>query len=337
MTVVEGRLSVAVSQNVEVTVSLAELAEVELWRAIRKVHGAAHPPFLHGLAALKLYRGDGDATETMEKARGAGIDLAALQDDLREVAAAEPLQALVAEGAATPVASDPNDAVRKRNDVERARFEKYRRWAEGRQKLFQDVEALGFVEGEFQLAWVFQGRRTFNRDWTLAAGRAFPTPAGQEFRDGLVLEGRNGRAELGAPLLGDVTVKVRFEPQMISSSEGRFAITLDDSHGGRVSADLGQLLLFKKRKPVGSGGERAIGRLRAKELHVLELVRRGDQVATILDGAELARLPLDPSLMQGSLKLGLEWSHAALNLLTVEVQAPLEEGWIEKRIAGSNK
>ena len=338
--VAEGRLTVGDPGKAERTEPLAALAEAELLRMIRRVHGGNHVPYLHGLAALKLYRGDADATDQLAKAKAVGVDLAALVDELREPEAAqEEVQGLVAEGLNEP-ADDQDQAIasaRQRNDEERARFEKHKRWADGRAKLFPDTAAIGFTGSEFQLAYTFEGRRAFGRDWALSGnGKAAPTPPGQE-RTGLVLEGKQARAELQIPFQRDVVVKVRLQPQMISSSEGRFAITLDDAQGGRVSCELGQLFAFRKRKPVGSAGERSLSRLRAKELHILELVRRGDVVTSILDGEELARLPIDPALLQGPVEVGLEWGHAALNLLTIELEGAVDEAWLEKRLGNGSK
>jgi len=337
----DGRLTVALSSRAEVAVNVADLTEREALRAIRRARGSDDPAYLEGVAALRLYRGDDGAEASVARAAEAGLDLAPLAAELRRAEpAAEPdeeVHALHAAGAepaadddeaprARPIADD-RARLRDRERRERERYERERRLADNLRHLFPDAAERGF-DGRARLFYSFQEQQVFGpTDWELVRGDAFPVPSGQQFRVGLVLQGRNGRAEFRAPLEGDFSVRIRFEAQMLGP-RGRLAITVDDPETQtRYSNDLGAIVRYEEGRPRAQAGESRASHVRAQQRHVLELSRVGDELVAEFDGAPVGlRMPLAQGF--GPATLGLEWDRAALNLVTVEVEGTPAEDWL---------
>ncbi len=326
----DGKLAVALSSRAEVLVDPSDLSDEELLRLIRRAFGANHPPYLHGLAALKLYRADADAAAAVARARDAGADLAKLEEELRAARAAAERPS--GSGEAVAVGPDPLEEERRRMreaEDERARYERERLIYENRHRLFAESEDTGYLQGQALLNYNYwNGTRDFaGQDWKRLRGRSYPTPPGQVERVGLVLEGRNGRAEFAVPIEGSFEITVEFMSQMIGK-DGRLAITAD-TENQRVETTLGHLTYVRRGKPRQAAGESQWNSIRPQRRHTLELIRDGDQMTSRFDGATIATIAVEDF---GRTTLGLEWGDAALNLVQIKMRVTPEAAWVKKKL-----
>ncbi|MBX3468953.1 MAG: protein kinase [Planctomycetes bacterium] len=331
-----GRLTVAISSKAEVLVDAAELSDDELLRLIRRAFGAAHPPYLHGVAALKLYRNDADADAALARAADAGVDLvehhaAALAPGARHLHGEPRRGQPVVQGDARPTGPDPRaeeERRRREAEAERARYERERKIYDARHRLFPESEETGFMGGQAILHYnYFQGNRNFaGQDWKRLRGNSYPTPPGQVERYGLVLEGRDGRAELTIPVEGNFEVLLEFTSQLFGK-DSRLAITAD-TDGQHVETALGQLLHQRRgRRQVAGEGQGS--NVRPRTRHTLELIRDGNQFFSKFDNAVVGTVSVDEF---GKTTLGIEWGNAALNLVQIRMKVTPETKWVEKKL-----
>lgn len=327
-----GRVTIKLSSRAELSIALDDLAEAEVWKAAKRVKGA-EKAYLTGVTAIKLYRGDNDAEAYLSRCQDAGVDLSAVANDLRkaEPKKAEPIHAMRKAGKARAKPKKAKrDKVKAAYERAVARNKAARKLIENREKLFSEADRIGYADEYLEPIYDFTEGRKFSKDWRRVSGRSYPTPPGQSQRYGLVLEGRNGRAEFVAPLQQDVHVKIRIVPQQIGRKFGRVAITLDGKKRLRISNELGRLVFRKRGRVKGSSGSSQIGTLRVNTSQTMELILKGKTLISKFNGSEVARTTFDEEL--GTYKLGLEWSHAALNLVSIEVMCKPTTEWIQKKL-----
>ncbi len=334
---------VRLSERAELLVPVDELSETTLWRAARRQLGAKDPTYLRGVGAVLLYRGDRAAEEHLAKCAEAGVDLGALQAAMKPLDEAERDEPVAVAGAGTTGAGASGgersggesgasggdaaeDDVRERYRRALDRNERARLLIAKRELLFPEADRVGYADDQLEPIYEFANGQEFGRDWRLVNGRSYPTPPGQVERYGLILEGRNGRAEFVAPIQGDVLMRMRFMPQMLGRT-GRLALTLDDEEGRRVSNELGQLVFSVRRRPKAIDGASQAGEVRTQSYQVLELLVRGHQVLSKFNGKVCATIQLEEDL--GPVRLGLEWDRVALNLLTIELAGRPSDAWVD--------
>ncbi len=338
---------VKLSERAEVALAIDDLSERSLWRAARRKLGSKSPAYLGGTTAVLLYRGDDEAAEQLAACAQAGVDLSAIVQTLQPLDAAE-ADGAVAMGSTGDERPDPNtpatgdplagtvagggggaDDLQDRYRRALDRNELARRVIANRELLFTEASRIGYADDQLEPIYEFANGEEFGKDWKLLRGRSYPTPPGQTQRYGLVLEGRNGRAEFCAPSVGDVSVRVRFMPQMIGRT-GRLAIALDGEEQRRVTNEMGQLLYTVKRRPKAAEGASQAGEVRSQSTQTLELLRRGDRLFSKFNGKVVAELSLDADL--GAFQIALEWDRVALNLLSIEVMCRPSEEWLKERL-----
>lgn len=323
-------LQIAVNPRATLGVALEDLPEREVLRLARLTLGETNRDYLLAVAALELYRGERDSGEHLARARAAGLHLDALAELQPFVDEDEALQANVQPVAQRSPEPQPALPAAARRDPPP---DLGRRLFAQRNRVFPDSEDVGYVGGRVQLMFPFYDRQRLNHDWRLVRGNAAPVPHGQD-RRGLALEGRNGRAEFQAPVDGDLELKLRFEPQILGK-RARLALVLEDAEGQRWSSELGQLHYFRKRKLRARQGRSGHELLRAQQVSNLELQRIGDELVSLLDGQEIARMELPEDT--GPLSLALEWDRAALNVLDIRLEAELSEDWLREALDALEK
>ncbi|MCW8142012.1 MAG: hypothetical protein KIT58_24155, partial [Planctomycetota bacterium] len=213
-------------------------------------------------------------------------------------------------------------------EAERARYERERKIYDARHRLFPESEETGFMGGQAILHYnYFQGNRNFaGQDWKRLRGNSYPTPPGQVERYGLVLEGRDGRAELTIPVEGNFEVLLEFTSQLFGK-DSRLAITAD-TDGQHVETALGQLLHQRRgRRQVAGEGQGS--NVRPRTRHTLELIRDGNQFFSKFDNAVVGTVSVDEF---GKTTLGIEWGNAALNLVQIRMKVTPETKWVEKKL-----
>jgi hypothetical protein len=305
---------------------------------VRKGFSSTHPPYLHGLAALKLYQGDAEADAAVARARDAGLDLTAVQDDLREarrrsapevVGDARP-DAPTGPGDVVSGSSDPDEDRRYREEQEaRLLMERNQRLYANREKLFPEAEAGGMDGSQLGLQYVyFTNSRDFGEDWKRIRGKSQLLPPGANDRIGLVLEGDNGRANFVAPIQGDFKIEVEFMSQLFGK-EGRLLITAE-TEGQRVESNLGELTYVRRRSRAQRAGENQRGNIRQQRRHMLELSRSGDTITTKFDGTVTGAVTVEAF---EKTTIGLEWGNASLNLAQIRMRITPDAEWVEKKLA----
>ncbi|RMG16171.1 MAG: serine/threonine protein kinase [Planctomycetota bacterium] len=337
----DGKLSVSLAvggaSEAVIAVKIEDLAEEERWSAVRRMLGKNRGPYLRAKAALELYRGEAKAEETLAAAAEAGVDLAALAEDLRAASPAGPAGA-GGEGPAIAMAPNRPQAGPRRPDaaeIERRRLKalqrnRFERWLiKHRLELFPEADVVGYADGQLEPRYTFQENQNFGKDWRRVRGRSRPVPPGTFERSGLILEG-NGRAEFVAPLVGDLAIKVHFVAQMFDRKLGRFAITLDGEDRRRLSCELGRLVYWKGRKRLAIAGEDQGKALRSRTVTTLELLKTGRQVVARFNGVVSAEWELPEEL--GVYRLGLEWNRASLDLHWLRAMLSPEIRWVERKL-----
>ena len=332
---VEGdQVAIKVGRGALVSVSLTDLEEATTWDWVRRGQGRTSEPYLRGVTSLKLYRGDEDALQYLKQCQDAEVDLSALVAELRRLNTGQGADPVDQPTDPQPVATKTELTEKEKYALALKRQEEIKQIVARRKDLFREADEVGYdsVNGRLEPIYrFFQDGRNFRSEWKVTQGEATPTPPGQTERQGLRLQGREGRAEFIAPLNGSLEFKLRFL-SFGNDRRARFAVVLEGEERRRVLFETGQIDYLVKRKRKARGGTNRLADFTHRADVSFEVQLQGNLLISRINTEETARIELPEGEELGTYRLALEWGNASISLLELRCLCTPDEEWLRERM-----